>query len=205
MKFRQAILLFIIFSILTSCRRGYKIEGNNVYWEHWNEGSGQNKDFIDDADAKTFQKLKFDCDCDFKFAKDKNHLYIDGEPIRDIDPNSFRFIGNYVFRDTDSAYFFGAYNNINNCAIKGVDPDKIKLISYPWAKSDNLLIHGYDTLSLNDISDFLPINEDWGKTKKYVINKSEILSGADPATFKVINSYSGKDKNHTYEFGEIKE
>ncbi len=179
--------------------------GDNVYWEHWNEGSGQNKDLIDNADVKTFQKLNFDCYCDFEFAKDKNHLYIDGEPIRDIDPNSFKFIGNYVFRDKDSAYFFGAYNNINDCAIEGVNPDKIKLISYPWSEANNLLIHGYDTLSLDDINNFKPIDEDWGKTEIHIIYHSKIIKEADPETFKVINSYSGKDKRHVYEFGEIKE
>jgi len=205
MTIKRVIILLVVFSVLTSCRRGYKIEGDNVYYEHWNEGSGQNKDLIDSADPKTFQKLKFDCDCDFEFGKDKNHLYIDGKPIRNIDPNSFKFIGNYVFRDNDSAYYFGAYNNINDCAIKGVNPDKIKLISYPWSKADNLLIHGYDTLSLGDVNDFIPIDEDWGKTKNYVINKSIILSGADPETFKVISSSSGKDKRHIYEYGEIKE
>jgi len=204
MKFRQILILLICLSTLAGCKRGYKVENEKVYYEYWNEGSGQNNRLVESADAKTFQILDFDCDCSFYFGKDKNHLYIDGEPIRDIDPNTFKFIGNYVFRDKDSAYFFGFYNNINNCAIKGVNPNKLKLISYPWSRADNILIHGYDTLLLDDINDFVPIDEDWGKTKKYVISKNTILKNADPETFKVINSYTGKDKNYTFEFGKIK-
>ena len=29
-----------------------------------------------------------------------------------IDPSSFRFLGNHIFRDARSAYFFGFYNNL---------------------------------------------------------------------------------------------
>jgi DKNYY family len=208
MNLNQLFILLMTISILTSCRRGYKIENGKVFYESWNEGNGHNVFLIDSADAKTFEQIEFDCNCDFKFGKDKNHLFIDGEPMRNIDPITFRFIGNYIFRDKDSAYFFGFYTTINDCAIKGINPDNLKLITYPWARADNILIHGFDTLSLDDIDEFKPIDNDWGKTKKYVINgiinQVEILKSADPETFQIINSFSGKDKQHTYEFGKIK-
>jgi hypothetical protein len=85
MKLRQAIIFFLTFSILTSCRRGDKVEGDKVYYEHWNEGSGQVIRLIEQADAKTFQKINFECDCDFEFGKDKDHLFIDGELVKNID------------------------------------------------------------------------------------------------------------------------
>lgn len=203
MKIRQVIFLISTILILTSCRRGYKIEGDEVYYETWNEGSGQNLQLIEQADAKTFQKLILESDSDFEFGKDKNHLFINGELINNIDPKTFKYIGNYIYRDKKMAYFFGAYNNLNDCGIKGVNPDKIKLIKYPWARTDNLLIHGRDTLYLNDINDFKPIDEHWGKTKKYVINENRILYGADLETFKIINGFTGKDSNYNYEFGFI--
>ncbi|SMO86194.1 DKNYY domain-containing protein [Solitalea koreensis] len=205
MTIKQLTFILLTLSILTSCRRGYKVEGDKVYYEYWNEGSGQNKRLIEEADANTFQNLNFDCDCDFKFGKDKNHLFIDGELIKNIDPKTFRFVGNYIFRDKDSAYFFGFYNNINDCVIKGVNPDKIKLIKYPWAKADNFLIHGSDTVQVADINDFVPIDDDWGKTKQHIINNNRILYGADVATFKPTSSFQGKDKNFNYEFGIINE
>jgi hypothetical protein len=188
---------------LTGCHRGYKVENDKVYYEYWNEGSGQGKWLIKNADAKTFQKMDLKCDGEFDFGKDKNHLFINGETIRNIDPNSFRFIGNYVFADKDSLYFFGAYNNIQDCAIKGVKPGNLQLIKYPWSKTGNILIHWADTLTLDDINDFIPIDEHWGKTKKHVINDHTILPGADPQTFKVINTFTGKDQKNTYEFGKV--
>lgn len=205
MTTKHLIIYVLTISILTSCRIGYKVEGDKVYYEYWNEGSGQNKRLIEQADAKTFQELTFDCDCEFEFGKDKDHLFIDGELIKKIDPNSFKFVGNYIFRDKDSAYFFGFYNDIQDCVIRGVNPDKIKLIKYPWSKADNLLIHGRDTIRLDDINDFIPIDNDWGKTKKYVVNGNQKLYDADIATFKVTSSFQGKDKNFNYEFGIINE
>jgi len=205
MIIKQLTFILLTLSILTSCRRGYKVEGNKVYYESWNEGSGQNKRVIEQADAKTFEKISFDCNCDFEFGKDKDHFFIDGKIINGIDPNTFRFIGNYIFRDKDSAYFFGFYNALNDCVIKGVNPDKIKLIKYPWAKSDNLLIHGGETVELEDINDFIPIDDDWGKTRKYIVNKSQILYDADVTTFKTISTFQGKDKSFNYEFGSINE
>ena len=201
-----SIISLLILVIFTSCRHGYKVEDGKVLYEYWNEGIGigQGRQIIEGADAKTFKEMKFNCDCDLKFGGDKSKLYIDGKVITDIDPNTFKFVGNYIFQDKDSVYFFGFYNDINNCAIKGIDPKKLKLLDYPWAKADNILVHGYDTLKLEDINDFMPMDKDWGKTKKYIINKNKILVGADLETFKIINSYSGKDKNHLYEFGEIK-
>lgn len=208
MTTRQLSILFFAFLILTSCRRGYKIEKGKVYYESWNEGNGHNVFLVDSADANTFKEIKLDCKCDFKFGRDGKHLFIDGELIKNIDPNTFAFLGNYLFRDKDSAYFFGFYTTINDCSIKGVNPDRIRLLTYPWAKADNILIHGFDTLSIDDINDFKPIDENWGKTKKHVINgiinRVEILKGADPETFQVISNFSGKDKKHNYEFGKIK-
>lgn len=190
---------------MTSCKRGYKVEDDKVYYESWNEGSGQNKKIIEKADTKTFQELNLKSDADFDFGKDKNHLFINGVLINNIDPNTFKYIGNYIFRDKDSAYFFGSYNNLNECAIKGVNPNTIELIEYPWAQSNNLLINGKESISLDDINDFKPIDENWGKTKKYIINRNQILYDADVSTFKVTSTFQGKDKNFNYEFGAINE
>ncbi|MBD1364836.1 DKNYY domain-containing protein [Mucilaginibacter sp. ZT4R22] len=205
MKIVKILLVFAAFCLLFSCRQGYKIENDKVYYEYWNEAVGHGKLLMPSANAKTFESIGFKCDCNFNFGKDKNHLFIDGVPVKNIDPHSFKFLGNYVFADKDSAYFFGFYNDINNCAIKGIDLKRLQLIKYPWSKAGDILIHGYDTIKLSDISDFEPIDKDWGRTKSKVIQENTILKGADPNTFEIINSYSGRDKRHTYEFGKIKQ
>ncbi|MDB4754881.1 DKNYY domain-containing protein [bacterium] len=166
-------------------------------------GLEQGKRLITNADTESFESISFDCNCSFEFARDRSHLYIDGEPIKNIDAQTFDFIGNYVFRDKNSAYFLGFYNDINDCVIKGVNPSKLELIEYPWAKVGNTLIHGKDTVRLNNTNDFTPIDEDWGKTNEYIINKDRILYSADIETFKIINSFSGKDKNYNYKLGFI--
>jgi len=201
MMAKRILVIILTISFFTGCRHGYKVENDKVYYEYWNEGSGQGKWLLEEADASTFQKLEFDCN--LCFGKDKNHLFINGKLIKGIDPNTFKFIGNYVFADKDNAYFFGSYNNLDDCVIKGVNPNKIELIKYPWAKADNILIYRRYTVYLDDIDDFIPIDEDWGKTKKYVINNNRIIYGADLKTFKILNSYKGKDKNYNYEFGLI--
>lgn len=198
-------LLFLILTILimTSCRHGYVVEDDKVYYEYWNEGSGQNKRLLEQADTKSFEAISFDCDCSFEFGRDENHLFINGDPIKNIDPKTFEFIGNYIFRDKASAYFFGFYNDLNDCMIKGIAPDKIELIEYPWSKANNTLLHGRDKLILENINDFSPIDEDWGKTSSYIIYNDQIVLGADVETFEVLNSYTGKDNRFKFEFGEI--
>lgn len=135
------IISLMVLLIFTGCKHGYKVEDGKVFYEYWNEGIGigQGKQFVEEADAKTFKEIKFNCDCDLEFGGDKSKLLIDGKPIRDIDPNTFKFVGNYIFKDKDSVYFFGFYNDINNCAIKGIDPDKLKLLNYPWSTIDTIL------------------------------------------------------------------
>ena len=46
---------------MTGCRHGYKVEGDKVYYEYWNEGSGQNKRLLDQADANSFEPISFNC------------------------------------------------------------------------------------------------------------------------------------------------
>ena len=72
----------------------------------------------------------------------------------------------------------GIDNNIKNCVIKGVDPSKLILIKDSWAKAENTLIHGNQTVKLDDINDFMPIDETWGKTRNKIIYTTEILHEA---------------------------
>lgn len=122
MTLQQLLYVFLITLLLTGCRRGYVVENDKVYYEYWNEGTGQNKQVVPEADANSFQEFSLDCKGSFEFGKDKDHLFINGKLIENIDPHTFSFIGNYIFRDKDSAYFFGTYTNSHECVIKGVDP-----------------------------------------------------------------------------------
>jgi hypothetical protein len=203
MNFKKLLALGFAFCILSSCRQGYKVENGKVYYEYWNEGVGQGKQVLEAANAATFEVLNFKCDCDFSFGRDKQHLFIDGVMIKQVDPNTFKYLDNYTFADKDSAYFYGFYNDLKDCTIKGIDLKQLKFIKYPWSKANDILIYGSDTLRLDDINEFIPIDRDWGKTRTKVINRNKGLAGADPNTFQAINSYSGKDNTHYYEFGKV--
>lgn len=189
--------------LISSCESKYYIKDGTVYFESYNEGSGQAIKLVYGADPRTFKELKIENDSEFNFGSDKNHLYIDGVLIEKIDPKSFKYLGNYFFRDKDSAYFFGFYNDIQKCCVNGVNPNKIELLDYPWAKSGNILIHGYDTLTIRGINSFKAIDEEWGKSNEYVVYENKILYGSDSKTFTPISDIVGKDKNFHFRYGII--
>jgi hypothetical protein len=189
--------------LLFSCESKYYIKDGTVYFETYNEGSGQVTELVYGADPRTFKELKIENDSEFNFGRDKNHLFINGVLIENIDPKSFKYLGNYFFRDNDSAYFFGFYNDIQKCCVKGINPNKIELLDYPWAKSGNILIHGYDTLTIQGINSFKVIDKEWGKSNEYVVYENKILYGSDSKTFTPISDVIGKDRNFHFRYGNI--
>ena len=132
-KFRNPVFpALAVLLLFVSCRKGYKVEDDIVYYEYWNEGSGQHSDPMEDADAKTFEVLDLNDKSSFEFGRDKQHLFIDGRLMRTIHAASFKYIGDYYYADKDTVYFFGFYNDINDCSVKGIRCDQFRLISYPW-------------------------------------------------------------------------
>jgi hypothetical protein len=196
------IQLFICL-LVSSCGKSYVIENGQVYLSGWNEGVGNYRRPVEGADAATFTDLQFGDDCGFAFGRDKEHLYIDGVVLKDLDPSSFQFMGNYVFRDAHAAYFFGFYNDLNDTRIDSIDPNSIVLLEYPWARSGDRLIHGRTWIALDGLVDFQALNESWGRTDRHVIYEGRVVAGADPASFKATSSYQGHDRSHRYEFGKV--
>ncbi len=199
----QLKILLVLITLMFSCEKGYKVENNKVYYINWNEGSGITKTELEKVDVLSFSPLEINCECDFRFGRDKNHLYIDGRLYNKIDPNTFHHIGNYIFADKDSAFFWGFYDELENTVIKGINPKEIKLLTYPWAKAKNTLIWGRDTLKVDDVNQFIALDDDWGKTQNQIIYRNKVLDSVDYNSFKIINSYIGEDNQYRYEFGEI--
>ncbi|MGS0747438.1 DKNYY domain-containing protein [Halpernia sp. GG3] len=201
MKLFKLFFLSLILTSLFSCKKGYEKENGKVYYEHWNEGSAQNKKLMKNVDFKTFKEIEFKDKTSFSFAKDKNHLFIDGDIMKNIDPETFTFINNYYFKDKNKIYFFGFFNDINDCSVKGIDSNHFQTLKYPWAKSGKILINGQESVFVDDIDSFKPIDEDWGKTNKYIINRNVILKNANPKTTKILSSYEAIDGNKKYKYG----
>ena len=197
------LLLFTIL-ILTSCEKKYIVKNNSVYFKGWNEGVGNYERLIPDADAKSFANIELE-DFNGKFGKDNYKVFFDGKTIKNCDPKTFEFLGNYLFKDKNAVYFFGFYSDSDDWRIDVVNPKKIKLFTYPWSTDGEYLLYGYKPLKLDDANDFQAIDENWGKTKTKIIYEDQILENVDYSTFKVINYSTAKDKNHTFEYGKIKE
>lgn len=189
--------------MVAACGKSYKIENGQVYLNGWNEASGNYQRPIDGADPASFENLEFDCDCSFAFGRDKDHIFIDGKMMEGIDPSSFQFLGNYMFRDAHSAYFLGSYYDLNDTRLDSIDPGSINLLEYPWARSGDRLIHRGKWIALDDLDNFEALNESWARTGLQVIYEAQVVDGADPASFTATNNFQGRDRWNRYEFGKV--
>ncbi|NHM07492.1 hypothetical protein G4D82_09695 [Flavobacterium sp. CYK-4] len=197
------LILFLILS-LYSCEEKYIIENESVYFK-CNRGGGfeMSKELIAEADSKTFESLEYE-DVNGTLGKDKESVFYNGQVVKSCDPKTFKYLGNYLFKDKNSLFFFGFYNTPDDWKIDGVNINKIKLFSYPWSTDGEYLIFGYQKLKLDDVKDFKPIDEQWGKTKSKIIYENKVLEMIDYNSFEVINYSTAKDKNHTYTYGDFK-
>ena len=186
-----------------SCEKEYIIKNNSVYLKGWNEGSGNYERLVKNADAKTFENLKFK-GINGVFGKDKKTVFFDGEIVENCDPKSFTFIGNYLFKDKDALFFFGFYSSSNDWRIETLNPEKARIFEYPWSTDGVKLFYGYKPIKLENIIDFKAIDENWGKTKTKIIYENNVIEKADYETFEVLSYSLAKDKNHTYQYGKIK-
>lgn len=80
---------------------GYVIEKDGVYYEDWNEARGRTKRLLKDLDPETFEVLENDA-----FGKDKNYVYLNGNPIIGADPKSFKVINDAFSVDDFRAYYY---------------------------------------------------------------------------------------------------
>jgi DKNYY family len=99
MKTTAKLITGFFILLVVSCSTGYHNDGNAVYFDHWNEGSGQHHDKID-ADPKTFKILKYD-----NYAKDDRNVFYEGDIIRGADAASFEAIKEFYARDKNKGYY----------------------------------------------------------------------------------------------------
>lgn len=97
-KFKDIILSFSIL-LFAACSTGYDNDGNTVYYNSWNEGSGQHKEKIN-ANSRTFTILQFN-----RYAKDDHYVFYDGEAIDGADAKTFKSIGEFYAKDKYRGYY----------------------------------------------------------------------------------------------------
>lgn len=222
------ILILTTFLSLTSCNTGYEVNGRDVLYNYWNEGSGSNIIKIDEADYKSFEELEHS-----KYGKDQNFGYYEGNVINGIDPKTFKSITNYFAKDYKYAYF-------QKSIINGANGKKFELLNEgPYSRdgkdyfydSIKLNVSDYKTFKLLDVfcgidksyiyihsessiklysnkyplydyKTFKLLEDGYAKDNQKVYYNGKVVEYANPKTFKIIDFGIGKDDNATYSRGE---
>lgn len=145
--------------IFCSCSTGYKKEGDVVYYEHWNEGSGQHKDKIE-ADPKTFIILEYDT-----YAKDEKSVFYQGEKIIGADAKTFEALGEYYAKDKN----FGWYGKDT---IKTSNGMTFKVINSYFSTDGHDVFYTTEPLKMEDPKNFRFVEgegdiETWTTDGKY--------------------------------------
>ena len=109
------IALLSIYGCGDKFREGYIINRNKnqVIWRTIDEGNGVREKVIEGADIKTFEVLKIN-DESFRlksFAKDKKHVYWQGNIVKYADPDTFRKngtneYGEKIYKDDKQLFIF---------------------------------------------------------------------------------------------------
>lgn len=154
------------------------------------------------------------------YAKDRYAVYYHGKEIA-ADPDSFRFMGQGLFRDNTNIYwrgssvesvdadsfsYFGAGLFADNQAVyddlkhhyfrpvPGADPSTAVVLESSYWRDDDQVFHKSVEMVGVDIESFVALNPYYARDRFHVFRSSNTLEGADPATFEVYGTI-GKDKN----------
>jgi hypothetical protein len=200
---KNNLLALTLLILMTGCfpEEKYKITEDSVYLTGWNEGTGDYILRVKEADPGTFETIETDCNC--VMGKDKDHVFHEKTLIENADPKTFRYIGQYYFADSDSVYFFGSYNNVNDCEVWGASPTETKVYEqYPWAHDERHLIHGHTVTRLSDLNDLKIINENWARSTDKIFYMGVVLDSVDLSTFEVMSKTKARDKRYVYLDGD---
>ena len=221
------ILLTTLLS-LTSCHTGYEVDGKDVLYTYWNQGSGSNLIKIDEADYKSFEVLEHS-----KYAKDQNFGYYEGSVIKGIEPKTFKSITDYFAKDEKHAYFQKSIiDGANGKTIQLLngghyyrdgkdyfyDSIKLNVSDYKSFKlldnfcgidKSHIYIHSEssvklysDKYPLYNYKTFKLLQDGYAKDNLKVYYNGKVVESANPKTFKVTDYGKGKDENATYSMGK---
>ncbi len=101
MKSTQKFLGLLVMIFISACNN-YEKDGDKVYYNSWNEGSGSHKYQLVDVDAAKFHVLYYD-----SYAKDDKFVFYNGLLIPGADAKTFEAIGNYYAHDKFHGYYGG--------------------------------------------------------------------------------------------------
>ena len=143
--------------------QGYSKKESKIYYKRLSETTGTSEIVVDDADYQSFKKLK-----DFRFGKDKNWVFFNGQILRGADSESFILLQEYAS--------FGFYQ---------------------YAKDKNSVFVNGNPLAGADPTTFEAINMDYSKDSKstYFLGERFTSNNGD---FELIDQYYSKNSNDVF-------
>ena len=201
--------IFILLTLgvtMTSCHSGYEEMDGKIYykWIHGGNWTRENT-LLKDADAETFETINNNINVNL--GKDKNHVFKDASILEYADPNTFKQVKEYYWKDKNNVYLiqFGG----TDCRIKDSDPKSFKVLKdYNWALDNNNVYYDLEKLHVVNPKTFVALNEKWGKDNKYYYYKNQRIDSLDYEKAEIVIAYFGneparpsdyiKDKKNVY-------
>ena len=179
------LLLTLLFS---ACGRGYKMDDGNWSYIYWNEGLARNVRVVANADSKSFVALP-----NPEYAKDNNHVYLAGRPIKGADPKTFSYVSDDYAKDAEKVFWKGR-------EILQADPDTFFIIDGKnlWSKDSKDMYHADVAIGVKDLETFAILNDAWAKDEVayYFIKElfQKTIVQCDHESMVLLNGFYAKDK-----------
>lgn len=168
---------------------------------------------IERADPTTFKLID---GYDYWYATDKDHVFIRGKLIHQLNPKTLNIINKNYAKDADTVWLTLQFDPAGE--ILGADPATFVILPNQGSSAGTFAStgseytkdaqHVYFLGSLLEGADpktFVVLSARYGKDASNVYIMDKVLKNADVATFKAssTNAWVGEDKNHLYDGGKV--
>ncbi|QKG51858.1 DKNYY domain-containing protein [Hymenobacter sp. BRD67] len=188
-KIASLILTLAVCFFLCSCKH-YEVKDNRVYYDSWNEGSGNNSRLIESAQASSFIELKYSA-----YGKDDRHVYYEGKIISKADPKSFEAIGEFFGKDKKS----GFYGDKRVGTSRG---KSFKVLKGNYSVDNHDVFYMDEPLNVCSVSSFKIREENngwWSQDDCNYFFEEKKLPATDPKTFQILGDTPfAKDSHHVF-------
>jgi len=150
----------------------------------------------------------------YRYAKDKNHVYYQGNILSGADPETFRPT---EFKRTSESWPYTKDKNhvyYENTGLTNADPNTFETLSNSIGYSrdashiyyTNREVMGADLATFTIIGD---LKKNWygyfpyGEDKNHIYYEDVIINGIDRESFKPLDAWYSKDKNGVYSKGKL--
>lgn len=138
MKLLKWLSLGLLTGTLIACDTGYQWEEGQWTWVQRDEAAGKSVRVMESVDAATFQIMDPPT-----YAKDKNHVYLEGRIIPEAHAGSFRLLEASGYA-RDQKHIF-----LQQAPVIFADPASFEVLAYPYSRDQNHVFCGTLPLPLS--------------------------------------------------------